>query len=267
MDTRVIGIASGKGGVGKTTFSINLALQFAAMGKRVLLFDADLGMANIHIAFNKSITKSLANVIDGRATLEDIIVNVHENIDLISGGSGVERLADLNALESSAIVQSFSSLEGNYDYMIVDMSAGITSQVIAFMASVQLKIIVGTDELSSISDAYGIIKVLSMKQILSDLVYIPNRVSSPITGKKLYESLNYVTNKFLNHDIEFIGSITEDPIYSRAWQADNPASIISKNTNASAEINKIAREIENHQVFNTPNNNSLQFFLTGIQVN
>ena len=70
-----------------------------------------------------------------------------------------------------------------------------------------------------------------------------------------------------NHDIEFIGSITEDPIYSRAWQADNPASIISKNTNASAEINKIAREIENHQVFNTPNNNSLQFFLTGIQVN
>ena len=89
MDTRVIGIASGKGGVGKTTFSINLALQFAAMGKRVLLFDADLGMANIHIAFNKSITKSLANVIDGRATLEDIIVNVHENIDLISGGSGV----------------------------------------------------------------------------------------------------------------------------------------------------------------------------------
>jgi MinD-like ATPase involved in chromosome partitioning or flagellar assembly len=102
---------------------------------------------------------------------------------------------------------------------------------------------------------------------LSDLVYIPNRVSSPITGKKLYENLNYVTNKFLNHDIEFIGSITEDPIYSRAWQADNPASIISKNTNASAEINKIAREIENHQVFNTPNNNSLQFFLTGIQVN
>jgi len=151
--------------------------------------------------------------------------------------------------------------------MIVGMSAGITSQVIAFMASVQLKIIVGTDELSSISDAYGIIKVLSMKQILSDLVYIPNRVSSPITGKKLYENLNYVTNKFLNHDIEFIGSITEDPIYSRAWQADNPASIISKNTNASAEINKIAREIENHQVFNTPNNNSLQFFLTGIQVN
>jgi len=134
VDTRVIGIASGKGGVGKTTFYINLALQFAAMGKRVLLFDADLGMANIHIAFNKSITKSLANVIDGRATLEDIIVNVHENIDLISGGSGVERLADLNALESSAIVQSFSSLESNYDYMIVDMSAGITSQVIAFMA-------------------------------------------------------------------------------------------------------------------------------------
>lgn len=272
MDTRVIGIASGKGGVGKTTFSINLAMQFAAMGKRVLLFDADLGMANIHIAFSKSFTKSLADVIDSRATLEDIIINVHENIDLIPGGSGVKRLADLNTLESSAIVQSFSSLESDYDYMIVDMSAGISSQVIAFMASVQLKIVIGTDELSSVSDAYGIIKVLSMKKVLTDLVYIPNRVSSPANGKKLYESLNYVTNKFLNRDIEFIGSISEDPIYSRAWKANNPASIISKNTNASAEINKIAHKIETHQAFNTTNtntntNNSLQFFLTGIQEN
>lgn len=267
MGTRVIGIASGKGGVGKTTFSINLALQLASLGKRVLLFDADMGMANIHIAFGKTIKGGLIDIIDGNSTVIESIINLHENIDLIPGGSGVERLANLEALETHGIVQAFSTIDDTYDYFVVDLSAGISSHVLTLMTATHLKIIVGTNDFSSISDAYGIIKSLIARDSNTELFYVPNRVNSPAEGKKLFESLDYVTNKFLNTNLQFLGSLTEDPIYSQAWQSENPAALINENTNASSEMNKIARVIDDHNIFDSDAaTHGLRFFFENNQL-
>ena len=264
MNTRVIGIASGKGGVGKTTFTVNLALQLASIGKKILLFDADLGMANLHIAFNKNFKHDLSHVIEGTATLTETIVSAYENIDLIPGGSGVEKIADLDSVECASIIQAFSSIGDKYDYLIVDMSAGISQQVLSFMSSVQLRIIIGTEDLSSISDAYAIIKVLSKQHQVNDVVYLPNRTSSPAAGKKLYESLNYVCNKFLSHNIEYIGSLSEDPLFSKAWESLEFEISSLPLASASTEMNKIAKAIDLHPSFTeAEKKNGLQFFLDG----
>ena len=264
MNTRVVGIASGKGGVGKTTLIVNLALQLAEFGKKVLIFDADLGMANVHLAFSKSISHSLSDVIDGTVSLEKTIVSLSEGIDLIPGGSGVAHIADLDEIGVSSIVQAFSAIEGQYDYLLVDMSAGISTQVLTFLSCVHLKIVVGTDELGSISDAYSLIKVLSKQHGIENVIYLPNRVSSSKAGKKLYESLNYVTTKFLNKQLEYVGCISEDSLYCRVWDSPEPERIITSSSNAYAELSAVVSEIERHLALNShEGSRGLSFFLDG----
>jgi len=264
MGTRVVGIASGKGGVGKTTLIVNLALQLNEFGKKVLIFDADLGMANVHLAFSKSISHDLSDVIDGTVSLEETIVSLSEGIDLIPGGSGVADIADLDEMGVSSIVRAFSGLEGQYDYLLVDMSAGISTQVLTFLSCVHLKIVVGTDELGSISDAYSLIKVHSKHHDMDDLIYLPNRVSSPKEGKKLFESVNYVTTKFLKKDLEYIGSISEDPLYCRVWESSRPKGNVKSSSNAFAELSAVVSEIEKHSAFNSEEGSKgLSFFLDG----
>lgn len=264
MGTRVVGIASGKGGVGKTTLIVNLALQLAELGKKVLIFDADLGMANVHLAFSKSISHNLSDVIDGTVSLEETIVSLSEGIDLIPGGSGVANIADLDEIGASSIVRAFSALEGQYDYLLVDMSAGISAQVLTFLSCVHLKIVVGTNELGSISDAYSLIKVHSKHQNMEGLVYLPNRVSSSKAGKKLFESINYVTTKFLKKDLEYIGSISEDSLYSRVWNSPEPKHVIKSSSNAYSELAAVISKIEKHAAFHSEEGSKgLSFFLDG----
>jgi len=264
MSTRVVGIASGKGGVGKTTLIVNLALQLTELGKKVLIFDADLGMANVHLAFSKSISHNLTDVIGGAVSLEQTIVNLSEEIDLIPGGSGVADLADLDKIAVSSIVQAFSAIEGRYDYLLVDMSAGISTQVLTFLSCVHLKIVVGTDELGSISDAYSLIKVLSKQYGIENLIYLPNRVSSSKAGKKLFGSLNHVTTKFLNKSLEYIGCISEDSLYCRIWDSTEPKGIITASSNAYAELSAVVSEIEKHSAFSSlEGSKGLSFFLDG----
>jgi flagellar biosynthesis protein FlhG len=268
MGTRVIGIASGKGGVGKTTLIINLALQLAANGKRVLIFDADLGMANVHLAFEKNISHSLADVVDGQIVLNDAIFAVSDGIDLIAGGSGVEKIADIGENGAASIVQAFSTLDGCYDYMLTDMSAGISAQVLTFLSCVHLKIVVGTDELGSISDAYAIIKMLYNKYKTENIIYLPNKVSSLKAGKNLFDSLDYVTMKFLGQSLEYIGCVTEDDQYSKVWNSANSDRNLPPASSAYFEMQSIIRYIEKHPIFRTPaGEKGLQFFLDGFQGN
>ena len=157
---QIIGIASGKGGVGKTTIAANLAVALAARGKNVMLFDADLGLANAQLALGCKAPYNFSHVISGEKTLKEIIVDGPKGVKLVPGASGIQHLASLSATESAGIIHAFSELEDGLDYFIVDMAAGLSDSVMTFLSACQHRFIVVKNEPSSIADAYATIKVM-----------------------------------------------------------------------------------------------------------
>ena len=180
--TEVIGIASGKGGVGKTTLSSNLAVALSMMGKQVMLLDADLGLANAQIALGCQTQYNLSHVIAGEKSLKEVIVTSRQGVKLVPGASGVHQMAAISAPVTAGIVQAFSELDDEIDYLIVDTAAGIAPSVLAFMEACQRRFIVVKDEPSSIADAYGIIKVMTRDLELDEIYLIPNMVESQAAG-------------------------------------------------------------------------------------
>ncbi len=214
--TQIIGVASGKGGVGKTTCSINLAAALVMQGHQVMLFDADLGLANAQIALGARSTYNLSHVLSGEKTLADIVMTTKQGIKLSPGASGVQELAGLNQIQAASIVQSFSSLSDEIDYLIVDVAAGISPSVLAFLSACQRRFIVVKDDPSSIADAYGTIKVLSKEMNLDEIYLLPNMVHSQAEGWKLYQRLNDVCVKFLGLNLHYLTAIENDEFVLRA---------------------------------------------------
>ncbi len=211
-DTQVIGIASGKGGVGKTTVSVNLAVALQLSGKRVMLLDADLGLANAQIALGVRCPYNLSHFLSGEKTLQEIIVTTRQGIKLVPGASGIYEMAGLNELQVASIVQAFSSLEDEIDYLIVDMAAGISPFVLAFMSACPTRFVVVRDDPSSIADAYGTIKVMIQDFALDNIHLIANGMGSQSEGRQLFERINQVCARFLNHSINYLGTIEQDEL-------------------------------------------------------
>ena len=159
--TQVIGIASGKGGVGKTTISANLAVTLASRGKNVMLFDADLGLANAQIALGCKAPYNFSHVLSGEKKLPEIIVAGPMGVQLVPGASGIQHLASLSAPEIAGVIHSFSELDQDIDYFIVDLAAGLSDTVMSFLGACQHRLIVLKNEPSSIADAYATIKAVS----------------------------------------------------------------------------------------------------------
>ncbi|MFM8466613.1 MAG: MinD/ParA family protein [Oxalobacteraceae bacterium] len=210
--TEVIGIASGKGGVGKTTLSTNLAVALSMMGKRVMLLDGDLGLANAQIALGCQTQYNLSHVIAGDKTLKDIIVTSRQGVMLVPGASGVHHMAAISPAITAGIVHAFSELDDDIDYLIVDAAAGIAPSVLAFMEACQRRFIVVKDEPSSIADAYGIIKVMTRDLELDEIYLIPNMVESQAAGAQLYRRVNEVCDRFLGKTLQYLTSIESDEL-------------------------------------------------------
>lgn len=210
--TQVIGIASGKGGVGKTTVSVNLAVALQMAGQRVMLLDADLGLANAQIALGCRCDYNLSHFLSGEKTLQDIIVTTRAGVRLVPGASGVQDMAALGPVQAASIVQAFSALTEEVDFLIVDMAAGISPAVLAFMAACQRRFIVVRDDPSSIADAYGTIKVLVQDWGLGEIYLIPNNMHSQQDGQILFQRINQVCARFLNHTIKYLGTIENDEL-------------------------------------------------------
>lgn len=210
--TEVIGVASGKGGVGKTTVSVNLAIGLRLMGYRVMLFDADMGLGNAQIALGCACPYNLSHFLSGQKTLQEITVTSRQGLLLVPGASGLKEMAGLSEVQASVIVQAFSALEDEIDFLIVDMAAGISPSVLAFMAACHRRFIVVRDDPSSIVDAYGTIKVLTQDYGLDEIYLIPNAVKSQTEGKHLFERINQVCARFLNRTTHYLGSIENDDL-------------------------------------------------------
>jgi flagellar biosynthesis protein FlhG len=209
--TQVIGITSGKGGVGKTTIATNIAVGLVNRGHKVMLFDADLGLANAQLAVGCRADFNFSHVLSGEKSLKEIVVTTRQGIRLVPGASGIQQMASLGALESAGIIQAFSEIDEDIDYLIVDTAAGIADSVITFMRAVQRRLIVICDEPSSIADAYGMIKVLALEHDLNEIYLVPNMVETQADGKLLYRRVDDVCQRFLGLTIGYLHSITNDP--------------------------------------------------------
>jgi flagellar biosynthesis protein FlhG len=193
---RVISITSGKGGVGKSTFSIFLAKSMASQGKKVLLFDGDMGLANLHILLGVTTQKNILNFTKGEASLEEIIYPVEENIDLLAGSSGASEIADLSSNKTDNLISNLNSLTQKYDFIIVDGGAGIHNSVIKLALAGDDTIVVLTPDPTSLSDAYSAIKVLASKG-KKDFKLVVNMVETSSEGAIVLEKITLLTEKFL----------------------------------------------------------------------
>lgn len=213
---RCIAVTGGKGGVGKTNISINLATTLSKLKKRVVLLDADLGLANVDVVLGLNPTKNLSHVIENECDLEDILIDGPEGIRIIPASSGVKRMANLNSLEQSGLISAFTSISDGLDIMIIDTAAGINESVVNFSRAAGEVIVVVCDEPASIADAYALIKVLSRDYAVNKVHVICNQVESKAHGEVLLNQILKVIHKYLDVSVNYLGAIPEDSYLRKA---------------------------------------------------
>lgn len=239
---KVLTVASGKGGVGKTSISLNLSLALADAGHRVCLFDADLGLANVNILTGLYPDNGLAQVLDGSHSIKDIMIREYNGIDLIPGSSGVEKLADLTSEQAARLIDAFLELSA-YDYFILDTSAGISSQVLSFCRASQEMILAVTPEPTSLTDAYSLLKVLSREASMPRIRVVVNQVQTADEAKKAYAKLKKTAWKFLSVKVTPLGIVARDPNVPIAVVSQIPFLKMFPDTQAARCIRSIALKL------------------------
>lgn len=258
--TQIIGVASGKGGVGKTTVSVNLAVMLASMGKKVMIFDADLGLANAQLALGCRTPFNFSHVLSGEKTLSEIVIEGPMGVKLVPGASGIQHMASLNQMQTASIIQAFSEIDEELDYFVVDLAAGLSDTVMTFLCACQHRFIVLKNEPSSIADAYGTIKVMIQDYQLGNIGLIPNGVSSQDEGERLYGSINSVIQNFLGSRVDYLHSITQDEMVLRAIKASQPLVSFAPSSIATRDFKALSKIVTNLDS-NASLSGGLQFFI------
>ena len=261
---RVIAVSSGKGGVGKTNLVGNMAVALARMGKRVVIIDADVGLANIDIIFNLRCEYSIRHIINGQKTLDEVMVTSKHGIKILPGGSGFADLTQLGEGEKLNLLSEFETLSDQADIIFVDTGAGISSNVLYFNSSCDECIVIATREPTSITDAYAMIKVLSSEYGTKYFKLIVNMVDSESQAKKVYASLSAALDKYLNNVVlEYLGHIPFDRQLQKAVQKRGLVIESFPDSMATKAIKKIAVNLEQNS-FRTNSNGSLTFFMNKV---
>ncbi len=257
---QVIAVTGGKGGVGKTSVAVNLATALATTGRRVMLLDGDLGLANVDVFLGLSPRHTMAHVLSGERSLEEIILESPHGVQVVPGASGVAELANLSAAGHLSLVQAFSALTNRVDTMIVDTSAGISHSVLQFSQASQHVLLVVCDEPASMTDAYALVKVLSRTHDVTRFRVLANMVRSPGDGEILFEKLQRVTSKFLDVTLEYVGEIPEDPYLRRAIREQRPVVGAFPSSPSTRAFKKLALKADKWPVPEGPRGN-LEFFV------
>ncbi len=216
---QVIAVSGGKGGTGKTTVAVNLATALAAAGRKVLLLDGDLGLANVDVLLGLTPTGTLEQVLHGERRLEEIVLRTADGVSVIPAASGVARMAHLPQAELAAIVRSFSALPGDYDTMLVDTAPGLGDSVLAFCQAAQHQLLVIRNEPASLTDAYALIKTLSHERKVQRFSILVNMVRAGSEPRNLFRRLQRVTDRFLDVTLDYAGEIPDDEGVARAVRA------------------------------------------------
>ncbi|AGH82042.1 CobQ/CobB/MinD/ParA family protein [Psychromonas sp. CNPT3] len=207
---KVIAVTGGKGGVGKTNVTLNMAVSLAQRGKRVLVLDADLGLANVDVLLGIRVTKNLSHVLSGECTLDEVIVTGPSGVMIIPATSGSQSMVELSDVEHAGLIQAFSSLQTPIDMLLIDTAAGISNMVVSFAQAAQDVLMVVCDEPTSITDAYALIKILSKQNGVYRFKIVANMVRSLREGQDLFTKLTRVTDRFLDASLELVACIPFD---------------------------------------------------------
>lgn len=247
--SRVIAVTSGKGGVGKTSVSVNLAIELTKKGKKVVILDADFGLANVEVMLGIRPMYNLLDLINNDKTIEEIITNGPNDIGFISGGSGVLDLAELDKNNIKLLITKLVQLDDMYDVVIIDTGAGITDSVMEFVLASPEVLLVVTPEPTSITDAYSLLKILRRKEefnpMYKSIGVVANRVENYKDGDDIFNKLKIVASKYLNTKLDYMGCIEQDKNVSMAIIEQKPVVMAYPNSIASKGIIELANKLTN----------------------
>ena len=209
--TRILAITSGKGGVGKTNVVANLAASLTEMGKKVVILDADFGLANVDVLLGLTPRFHLGHVLFGKKRLTDIMVEGPHGIRIIPASSGLQCLAELSLEQRNHIVQGFADLEGDADYLLIDTAAGISSNVVHFLRAAPEVVVISAPEPTAIVDAYAVIKIILADEPNKTIRVLINSVADEEESRDVFRQINSVVKRFLNREVIYLGHVEKDP--------------------------------------------------------
>jgi flagellar biosynthesis protein FlhG len=257
---RAIAVTGGKGGVGKTNVSVNLGVAAAELGQKVMLLDADLGLANIDVVLGLHPKHDLSHVMRGECGLEEVVVEGPAGLRVIPGASGVQALADLSPAEHTGLIRAFSEIAADTELLIVDTAAGISDTVLSFSRASHEIIVVVCDEPASITDAYAIIKLLNRDYGHQRFRILANMVRSAQEGRELFNKMCRVTDRYLDVTLGFMGALPYDESLRKAVRAQRPVVQAFPRSRVSQVFRNLAKKI---QTWPQPGgaNGQVQFFV------
>src|SRR5690554_5198968 len=238
--TKFISITSGKGGVGKTSFTINLGITLSQMGYRVFIIDADLGTANVDVLLNIHSKYNLNHLLNREKDILEIVIEGPGGINLVPGGSGLQNLADLDEWQFNRLINNFQTLEKYADFILIDTGAGLSRNVINFILASDEVIVVTTPEPHAITDAYAIIKVMDGRDSSLKPKLVLNRVDSPEEARHISEKMITVTERFLSLRLESLGYILDDTNVLKAIKKMRPFVLTEPSCPATLCVKNIA---------------------------
>ncbi len=257
---RVIAVTGGKGGVGKTNISVNLAVAMAEEGRRVMLLDADLGLANIDVVLGMHPEYDLSHVLSGERSLGEVVLDGPGGIKVVPGASGVQQMAELSEAEHAGLIRAFSDIGSDLDVLIIDTAAGISDTVVSFSRAAQELIVVVCDEPASSTDAYAMIKLLNREYGVDRFRILSNMTRSAQEGRDLYNKMCRVTDRYLDVMLSYMGSVPYDEYLKKAIKSQKTVVQAYPRSKVAQTFKNLAKKADNWPVPEGASGH-LQFFV------
>jgi flagellar biosynthesis protein FlhG len=258
--TRVIAITSGKGGVGKTNIVANLGLALSKLKKRVLILDADLGLGNLDVLLGLAPKYNLSHVISGDKSIEEIILKGPGKVDILPASSGIQELTQLSKQQKIQILTKLDLLIDSYDVLLIDTAAGISTNVLDFNATAQEILVVVSPEPTSLTDAYALMKVLSLKYLEKHCKLLVNQAVNDQEGRDIYRQLNLVTERFLDISVKYFGCVLFDEKVPKSVRRQQMVLESYPDSPASKSFGMLAKKIKNMKISKSTKGDSNLFW-------
>nr|ADT71690.1 cobyrinic acid a,c-diamide synthase/flagellar synthesis regulator FleN [uncultured organism] len=256
---QIIAVTGGKGGVGKTNVSVNLALAMTGQGKQVMIMDADLGLANVDVMLGICPRYNLSHVLSGERRLEEVVVTGPNGLKIVPSSSGIKGMAELTPAQHAVLIRAFSELSFNLDVLLVDTAAGISDSVMSASPGSHGRLGVICDEPASMTDAYALIKLLHREHDIGRFRVLVNMVQSKQEGRRLYENLARVTDRYLFVELDYMGSVPYDKLLRKAVRQQNAVVEAYPDSSSSQQFKVLSRQADKWPVAESKGN--VEFFI------